>query len=97
MLEGLERAEREGDAEAIALALEGLAAAGNAGRAATLLGAAESIRAAANVGRDRFEAKDTDQVQAAAAAALGPEALDRLITHGRGLSSEQALAAARHA
>ena len=94
-LAGLERAERDGDAEAIALALEGLAATGDAARAATLLGAAESVRATARARPDRFEAEDADQAKAAAASALGSQTLDRLIARGRGLRLEEAVAVAR--
>jgi tetratricopeptide (TPR) repeat protein len=97
LLEGLELAGQEADAEAIALALEGLAAAGDAARAATLLGAAESVRAAARAQRDRFEAEDAEQAKAAAGSALGPHTLDHLIARGRGLALEQVIAAARRA
>jgi predicted ATPase/DNA-binding SARP family transcriptional activator len=97
LLEGLELAGQEADAEAIALALEGLAAAGDAARAATLLGAAESVRAAARAQRDRFEAEDAEQAKAAAGSALGPHTLDHLIARGRGRALEQVVAAARRA
>jgi predicted ATPase/DNA-binding SARP family transcriptional activator len=97
LLAGLERAEREADAEAIALALEGLAAAGDAERAATLLGAAESVRDTARAYRDRFEAADADQAKAAAGSALGPQTLDRLIARGRGLHLQEAFAVGRRA
>jgi DNA-binding SARP family transcriptional activator len=97
LLEGLERAEREADAEAVALALEGLAAAGEAERAATLLGAADSVRDAAKAHRDPFEAEETAQTRAAASLALGPETLERLIAKGRGLAPREAVAVTRQA
>jgi hypothetical protein len=95
LLEGLERAEREADAEAVALALEGLAAAGDAARAATLLGAAASVRDRARAEPDRFEIEDVERAKAAAGSALGAETLDQLIGYGRSLGLEQAVAAAR--
>jgi tetratricopeptide (TPR) repeat protein len=97
-LEGLMRAERSADTEAIALALEGLAAtAGDAARAAILLGAAESVRDTASVQRDRFEAEDADRAKAAAGSALGPEPLNQLMARGRGLRLQEAVAVARQA
>jgi hypothetical protein len=95
LLEGLERAEREADAEAVALALEGLAAAGDAARAATLLGAAASVRNRARAEPDQFEIEDVERAKAAAGSALGAETLDQLIGYGRSLGLEQAVAAAR--
>jgi predicted ATPase len=100
-LGGLERAERDADAAAIALGLEGLAAtaaaARQAERAATLLGAAESVRTAARATRDRFETDDAERTKAAASSTIGPEALHRWITRGRGLPLGEALATARRA
>jgi hypothetical protein len=90
----LERAEREADTEAVALALEGLAAAGDAARA-TLLGAAASVRDRARAEPDRFEIEDVERAKAAAGSALGAEPLDQLIGYGRSLGLEQAVAAAR--
>jgi predicted ATPase/DNA-binding SARP family transcriptional activator len=100
-LEGLERAERDEDAAAIALALEGLAgtaaAAREAGRAATLLGAAESVRNTAKVARDQFEADHAARTKAAASSTIGPEALEHSITRGRELPLGAALATAHRA
>jgi len=99
-LVGLDGAERDGDAEAIALAFEALAAAaasraGEVERAATLLAAAITLRKKARVLCDLFEAEQVAQTNAAVSAALNREPLERAISTGSGLSLSDALAVAR--
>ena len=100
LVAGLEGAERDGDAEAIALAFEGLAAAAakrqrDAEGAATLLAVARAVRDKARVSRDAF---DTEQVAATTAtvrAALNLQTLERATRSGSSLSLSDALALAR--
>ena len=96
---GLERAEHDGDAEAVAQALEGLAAAAaqsaDRERAATLLGAAATIRAKVRTPRDPFEDADGARTIATLESTLGSEALARAVATGSRLSMHDAVEVAR--
>ena len=98
-LAGLERAERDGDAEAVAQALEGVAASaartGDVERAAVLLGAASSIRARVRVPRDAFEDANIAPITDALGSALGGEVLARAMAAGSELGMHDALEVAR--
>jgi hypothetical protein len=97
-LDGLRRAERNGDSAAIALGLEGLSASSSDAhepeRAAVLFAAAESIRTAAAVPRDRFEAEEAARVRVAAGSAIAADVLERSVAEGRRMRRVEALKAA---
>lgn len=95
LLAGLERAEQESDAEAIAVGLEALAEVAEAVRASSLLGAAESIRRSAATPRDEFEAQHAGRVEAAASVAIGHQAVTAAVRRGRSFTLDEALLAAR--
>jgi hypothetical protein len=98
---GVERAVAESDAEAIARGLEELAAgalaSGAPERAAMLFGAAESGPPGARATRDPFETDQAERTRALARSALAPREFDRLMTVGRALPPDQAMARARRA
>jgi hypothetical protein len=99
VLAGLDTAERDGDAECIALGLEAWAiAAVNAAdmqRGATLLGASEGVRERIHAPRDRFDDALVGEVMAQLDATLGTTDLARLVSAGSALSIQDALRLAR--